>query len=405
MYFIGQIISFSGTWMQTIAMGLLVLKLTGSGTTLGIVMGLQFLPILLIGPFAGVLIDRFAKRKILFVTQAGAGILALLLGLLVITNLIEIWMIYLFALLLGIITAFDNPTRHTFLMEMVGKGLLKNAVALNATMVNLARMLGPALAGILVLTFGLGICFIINSMTYIAVLVTLIKIDTTKLISLPQAQRTNHEIMQGFQYIRSTPVLRTTLLMAFIIGTLTFNFSVLLPLFAKFTFHNINAYALLTVAMSLGAVFGGLFSASRGKASMGRLTISALLFGISLLAVSLMPTLATATMLMIVVGVFSISFTSMANTILQLEAAPHMRGRVMSLWTMAFLGSTPIGAPIIGWVGEHMGARWGLAIGGLAAIAAAGVGAALLTRVSPLRQRLRRGEARVSKAILRLKHP
>ena len=386
-------------------MGLLVLKLTGSGTTLGIVLGLQFLPILLIGPFAGVLIDRLAKRKILFVTQTGAGILALLLGLLVITNLIQIWMVYLFALLLGIITAFDNPTRHTFLMEMVGKDLLKNAVALNATMVNLARMLGPALAGILVLTFGLGPCFIINSLTYIAVLVTLIKIDTTKLIMLPQAQRTNHEIMQGFQYIRSTPVLRTTLLMAFIIGTLTFNFSVLLPLFAKFTFHNINAYALLTVAMSLGAVFGGLFSASRGKASMGRLTISALLFGISLLAVSLMPTLATATMFMIVVGVFSISFTSMANTILQLEAAPHMRGRVMSLWTMAFLGSTPIGAPIIGWVGEHMGARWGLAIGGLAAIAAAGVGAALLTRVSPLRQRLRRGEARVSKAILRLKHP
>jgi MFS family permease len=380
LYFIGQTISFSGTWMQTIALGLLVLKLTGSGTTLGIVMGLQFLPILFIGPFAGVIIDRFPKSKILFFTQTLAGLLALSLGLLVIFNIIQIWMIYLFALGLGTITAFDNPTRHTFLMELVGKGLLRNATVLNATMVSLARIIGPALAGILAVTVGLGPCFLINASTYIAVILTLFLIDKKQLSTTPKPEQEKNQLREGFRYIRSNPVLANTLLMACIVGTLTYNFSIILAVLAEFTFHSPAGYAVLTIAMSAGAVFGGLFSASRGKTSMKLLTITAVFFGTSLIAASLMPTITTVAILMVAVGAFSINFTSMATTILQLEAAPHMRGRVMSLWTMAFLGSTPIGAPIIGWVSEHMGARWGLAIGGLAALTAAAIGAAYLAR-------------------------
>lgn len=367
--------------MQTVALGLLVLKLTGSGTALGIMMGLRFFPVLLIGLFAGVLIDQFPRQRIIFITQALAGILSLALGIIVVANSSQMWMIYTFALSMGIITAFDNPGRHTFITEMVGKDLVRNAVSLNATMVHFARIIGPSLAGIAAVTIGLGPCFLINALTYIPVLITLQMIDKKQLHTAPAIKQEKNQLQVGFRYIRSTPVLAITLVMACIIGTLTFNFSVLLPLFAQFTFHNSASYAFLTSAMSTGAVLGGLFTASKGKPTMPVLTISAALFGTSLLILSVMPTLITALMFMIVVGVFSINFTSMATAILQLESAQHMRGRVMSLWTVAFLGSTPIGAPIMGWIGEHAGARWGLAVGGIAAIIAAAIGTAMITKI------------------------
>jgi MFS family permease len=381
LYFIGQTISFLGTWMQTVALGLLVLKLTGSGTALGVMMGLRFFPVLLIGLLAGIIIDRFPKQQIIFITQALSGVLSLLLGIVVMADIAQMWMIYLFALSMGILTAFDNPGRHTFITEMVGKDLVGNVVSLNATMVHFARIVGPSLAGIAAVTIGLGPCFLINGITYIPVLITLLMINKNELHTAPPSQEKN-QLKKGFSYIRSTPVLAVTLVMACIIGTLTFNFSVILPLFAQFTFHNAPAYAFLTAAMSTGAVLGGLFTASKDKASIGALIVTSALFGISMLILSLMPTLITAMIFMLVVGIFSINFTSMATSILQIESAQNMRGRVMSLWTIALLGSTPIGAPIMGWIGEHAGPRWGLAIGGIAAITAAAIGAMMMVKVS-----------------------
>lgn len=378
LYFIGQVISLCGTWMQTIGQGLLVLKLTGSGTTLGIVTALQYLPILLFGPFGGVIADKYSKRKLLYFTQASSGVLALILGILVITNTAQVWMIELLALGLGFINTIDNPTRQTFLLEMVGKEKLQNAVVMNSTEVSFTRIIGPALAAILIAAFGIGICFLINAFSYIAVLFVLFFMNTKEFF-LHEKKSTKQnpliELKQGFAYVASSPILKNTLIMMAIIGTLTYEFQVILPLFATFTFHNqTTGYAILTSAMGIGAVIGGLSLGGRNKISSRMLISAAIFLGISLLSVSISPTLEIATLTMVFAGICSINFISLANTTLQLSSTHEMRGRVMSLWTMAFLGSTPIGGPIIGFVGEHFGARWGLAIGGLAAIAAGGFG-------------------------------
>ncbi|OGE31813.1 hypothetical protein A2631_01630 [Candidatus Daviesbacteria bacterium RIFCSPHIGHO2_01_FULL_44_29] len=381
LYFLGQAVSLSGTWMQTIGQGLLVLKLTGSGTALGLVTALQFLPILILGPWGGVITDRFPKRKILFITQSISGILALILGILVITTSIKLWMVYLLALSLGVVNTFDNPTRQTFLMEMVGAENLSNVISLNSSEVNMARIIGPAIAGVLIATFGLGICFIINGLSYGAILIVLMLMKKQELLSLPLVQKSKGQLLEGFRYIRSSPLILYTLLMMAIIGTLSYEFSVILPLFAKFTFRgDAGSYALLTGAMGVGSVIGGLITASRHKTSPQMLVWAAFLFGISLLAASLATTLIMAVVAMVVVGIFSINFTSLGNIILQLESIPEMRGRVMSFWTVAFLGSTPIGGPIIGWIGEHIGPRWGLVVGGMAAIAASGFGFLTLSK-------------------------
>jgi MFS family permease len=358
--------------MQTIAQGLLVLQLTGSGTSLGFMLALQFLPILLFGASAGVLIDRYSKRKILFVTQAASGGLALLIGVLVAFHLVTLWMVYVLAILHGLIIAIDNPARQTFLVEMVGKDLIKNAISLNSSEVNFARIIGPALAGIITATVGLVACFIINGISFIAVLVVLFMMKGEDFHLSPRAPRIKGQLKEGLQYVRASPVLKNTLILVAIIGTLSYEFPVILPLFAEFTFHNGTAgYAALTSAMGFGAIIGGLFSAGRKKATTKILTRTSILFGISILAAAITPNLTSAIVVMVFVGIFSVTLLSLANTILQLECDASMRGRVMSLWGVAFLGSTPIGGPLIGWIGETVGPRWGLAIGGFAAIAAA----------------------------------
>src|SRR5215217_6063297 len=303
---VGQGISLSGTWMQTVAQGLLVLQLTGSGTALGLVTALQTIPVLLFGPWGGVVADRFPKRRILYVTQAVSSVLALLLGTLVATGTIRIEMVYLVALCLGAVSAIDNPTRQSFVMEMVGKDELVNAVSLNSTEINLARVIGPAIAGILIASVGLAACFLINGLSF-----------------------------------RQGPA----------------------------------TYAAMTAAMGLGAVVGGLYTASQGIGSLRRLTIAALLFGASVLLTAVAPTLPLALLALVAVGFCSIGFTSLGNATLQLTSSAEMRGRVMALWTVAFLGSTPIGGPVIGAIGEHVGPRWALALGGVAAVLAAGLGA------------------------------
>jgi len=375
LYFIGQAISLCGTWMQIIAQSWLVLKITGSGASLGFVIALQFLPILLLGPWAGVVIDRMPKRKLLYCTQTAAGFLALMLGVLVVTGLVQLWMVEVFALCLGVVNTFDNPTRQTFVQEMVSKEKLANAVSLNSTQVNLARAVGPAIAGILIATIGIGFCFLLNAFSYIAVLTALVMMRENELHATPPAPKAKGQMREGFRYVRSSPILRNTLLMMALVGTFTYEFNVILPLFARFTFHGgARTYAALNTAIGIGSIVGALISANRKKMSPRELVNAAFYFGAAMFIAALAPNIVLAMGAMVLVGLFSINFLSLSNVTLQLGSASEMRGRVMALWSVAFLGSTPIGGPIIGWIGEHMSPRWGLATGAIAALAAACLG-------------------------------
>jgi MFS family permease len=382
LYYIGQIISTSGTFMQSVAQAWLVLKLTNSGTALGLTTALQYLPILILGPYGGVIADRISKRKILFFTQSISGILALILGVLVATSLVKVWMVYVLAFCLGITTVFDNPTRQTFYIEMVGPDNLRNAVTLYSTLVNLARIIGPAIAAGLIAVFGLAPCFIINGFSYFAVVIMLGMMNTGELVVTPPLPSAKGQLQEGLKYVLSTPVIGYSLLMMALIGTLTFEFQVSLPLIAQFTFKgDASSYAFLSAAMGFGASIGGIFFASRKGILPFKLVSASLLFGLTVLGAAFMPSLLLSGLVMVLVGIASINFSSLGNSLLQLESSPQMRGRVMSFWTMAFLGTTTFGGPIVGWVAEIAGARWGLAIGGLAALVAAALGAVTLRKV------------------------
>ncbi|MGD0612370.1 MAG: MFS transporter [Anaerolineales bacterium] len=379
LYYIGQIVSTSGTFMQSIAQAWLVLKLTNSGTALGIATALQCLPILFLGPYGGVIADRISKRKILYFTQSISGVLALILGVLVATGLVKVWMVYILAFCLGVVNVFDNPTRQTFYIELVGPDNLRNAITLYSTLVNLARIIGPAIAGALIAVFGLAPCFIINGISYVAVVIMLGMLRSDELIITPPVPRAKGQLQEGFKYVVSTPILGSTLLMMAIIGTLTFEFQVSLPLIAQFTFRgDASSYAFLSASMGFGAALGGILFASRKGIQPYKLVGAALLFGLAVLGAAFMPSLMFAGLALVLVGICSINFSSLGNSILQLESSPQMRGRVMSFWTVAFLGSTTIGGPIVGWFAETAGARWGLALGGLAALIAAALGAVTL---------------------------
>ncbi len=381
LFYIGQVISTSGTFMQSIAQDWLVLKLSNSGTALGIVTALQYLPILLLGPHGGLVADRFSKRKILLVTQTIASLLALTMGGLVAAGWVRLWMVYVLALALGLVTAFDMPARQTFVVELVGEADLRNAVTLYSTLVNLSRIIGPAVAGVIIATLGLALCFVLNGLSYVAVLVMLLRINPAGLKLAPAASRARGQLGEGLRYALANPVLRSTLVMMAIIGMLTFEFQVTLPLLAAFTFQgNAGSYALLSAAIGTGAVMGGLLIAGQKQVSPDRLAKGALLFGLAVTAAAFMPSLWLAAAALVGVGICSIAFTSLGNTILQLESAPHMRGRVMSFWTIAVLGSSTVGGPIVGWVGENVGPRWALALGGLAAIGAAALASRLRAR-------------------------
>lgn len=376
LYFIGQAISLCGTWMQTIAQDWLVLTLSNSGTQLGIVSALQYGPILLLGPFGGLIADRFDKRKVLFFTQSLSGILALLLGLLVVTGTIKLWMVYIFAACLGIVNALDNPSRQGFVYEMVGKDRITNAISLFATEASITRAIGPAIAGVVIAVVGLGVCFLLNAASFVAVIIVLALMRTSELHHEPKRE-TRLTILDGLRYVWSSPILSTTLMMMAIIGTLSYEFSVSLPLFAQTTFNGTAAtYAALVTALGLGSVVGGLGGAAFVKQTSQKLLITtAFLFGITLTVVSALPDLHAAVLGMFFVGMFSISFISWGNSTMQSNSESHVRGQVMALWAMAFLGSTFIGAPIIGYIGEHFGSRYSLTVGGMAAIVAAGIGA------------------------------
>jgi len=382
LYYIGQIISTSGTFMQTVAQGWLVLKLTNSGTALGIVVALQYVPLLVFGSYGGVIADRYPKRKILFFTQSIAGLLALILGVLVAANIVQLWMVYLLAFLLGVNSVFDNPTRLTFYIELVGPEKLRNAVTLYSTLVNLSRVIGPALAAGLIATIGIAACFILNGISYFAVVIMLALLNTSEMNISEPVPPSKGQLKEGFKYVLSTPVIGFPLLMMAIMGTFTYEFQVSLPLIAKNVFNSgASGYAFLTAAMGTGASVGGLFFASKKRGAPYKLVSAAFLFGLAILVSAFMPSLLLSGLAMVIVGFCSINYSSLGNTTLQLECAPEMRGRVMSLWTIAFLGMTTFGGPIVGWFAEAAGGRYGLALGGIAALAAAGIGAITLRNI------------------------
>ena len=365
--------------MQSVAQAWLVLQLTNSGTALGIASALQYVPILILGPYGGVIADRFSKRKILYLTQSLSGLLALILGVLVATGQVRVWMVYILAFCLGIVTVFDNPTRQTLYMELVGPEHLRNAVTLYSTLVNLARIIGPGIAAAIIAVFGLAPCFIINGISYVAVVIMLAMMRTDELLVTPPVPRSKGQLQEGFKYVASTRVLGSTLVMMAIIGTLTFEFQVSLPLIAQFTFKgDASSYAFLTGSMGAGAAIGGIFFASRKGIVPYKLVVASLLFGLAVLAAAFMPSLLLSGLALVVVGICSINFSSLGNSVLQLESSPQMRGRVMAFWSVAFLGTTTFGGPIVGWFAEAAGARWGLALGGMAALAAAALGAVTL---------------------------
>jgi MFS family permease len=375
LFIFGQGISMVGTWTQTIGLSWLVLKLTHSGTQLGLVVATQFLPILLLGVWGGVIADRFTKRRVLYITQTLAGLLALTLGLLVVTHVIQLWMIYLLAVSLGLVNVADNPTRQSFVMEMVGTEHLKNAVTLNSTLVNTARVIGPTIAGTLIATIGIGPCFLVNAASYVAVLIALILMRSGELQPAPHSAAGSGQIRAGLAYAWGVPRIRSTLIMMFIIGTFAYEFPVILPLFATITLHgSAGTYAALMGATGLGAIFGGLYTAGRAEVRETQLATTAILFGISILLAAVMPTFILALLVLVLVGVLSVLFIALGNTTLQLTSEPTMRGRVMALWAIAFLGTTPIGGPIVGFISDHSNPRVGLATGGLSAVIAGAFG-------------------------------
>jgi MFS family permease len=371
LYFAGQAISLSGTWMQSVAQGWLVLDLTGSGTAIGLVLALQTLPVLLLGPLGGVLADRVDKRRLLLATQALAGVLAAVLGLLVLFGAVRLWMVCVLAAGLGFVNLVDNPTRQAFVGEMVGSQDLTNAVGLNSVLVNLARALGPAAAGILIVTVGMAPCFLINAASFLASITALAMMRTDQLRrSTPQPRRTG-QLRAGFRYVRATPPILIPLLMMAVVGTLAYEFQVSLPLLARYTFGgDAGTYGTMTALMGAGAVVGGLLTAAARRRSPTALASMALLFGAVQGAAALAPSRALALAVMVPLGASSIAFLALGNATLQLASAPEMRGRVMALWSVAFMGSTPLGGPFIGWIGG-LSPRWGLGVGGLATALAA----------------------------------
>jgi MFS family permease len=385
-YIAGQAISLIGTWMQMTAQSWLVLTLTHSSTDLGIIVALQTLPVLLLTPYGGVIADRIDKRKLMIVLQAAMGVQALILGLLTITGNVTVWEIGALAVLLGLNNAFENPSRQSFMLEMVGRENIRNAVSLNSVLVNVARSIGPAVAGILIATVGTGVCFLANAGSFVAVVISLSMLDTTKLNPTPPQARAKGQLREGFRYIRSKRELAIPLMMMAAVGCLTYEFQVTLPVLASRGLHaGSTGYGFLTAAMGIGAVAGGLVVAARGRMGLRPLVLYSTAFAIAMGLAALAPTLGFALVAMALVGACSIAFMSTGNSTLQLAAEPTMRGRVMSLWFVAFQGSTPIGGPIVGAVMAIAGPRAGLALGAITCLVVAGLGFGALRSDPPAR--------------------
>jgi MFS family permease len=381
LFFLGQLVSTSGTWMQQVAQDWLVLELTNRPLPVGITAALQFSPILVLGAWGGLTADRLDKRRILLVTQSVAGVLALILGALVMTGQARLWMVYVLAALLGVVTSFDMPARQSFVVEMVGPGQLANAVALNSALINAGRLIGPGIAGVAILAIGLGPAFLANAGSYLAVLVALLLMDPKRLHRQERAPRERGQVREGLRYAWRTPLLRSTLVLVAVVATLGFNPRVVLPLLARFEFDvGPDGYGLMSSVMAVGSVAGALYAAARARPTRRLLLAAVGLLGAGTLAGAAAPTLGWELLALPVMGAAMIVFLSSSNATLQLASAPRLRGRVMALHGMVFLGSVPFGSLLAAWLGEALGPRAPLSIGGVTCLLAAAVGLSMLRR-------------------------
>jgi MFS family permease len=380
-YFGGQVVSITGNWMQTVAEMWLVLQLTGSGVSVGLTAGLQFLPILLFGAWGGLLADRMPKRRLLMITQSLMALPALTLFALTTSGAIEVWMVYALVLARGAVNALDNPARQSFAIEMVGADRVVNAVALNSVIIHTARILGPAAAGVTIALIGVGPCFLVNAISFAAMLVALRGMDPRQLHTPEVAARAGGQLRSALSYVARTPHLLIPLAMMAVVGTLSFNFQVLLPLLASLTWHgDAQLYTSLAIAMGIGSVAGALAAGARARVGPKLLVGAAASFGVAMLLVAAAPTVPLQLAALIPLGAVSVTFAAGINSTLQLAVEPSMRGRVMALYSVVFLGSTPIGAPLVGWIAELAGPRAALVVGAIAALAAAAGGAVAFAR-------------------------
>ena len=394
LFFVGQAVSQIGTWMQSVAISWLAYELTGSATTVGLVLAAQFLPLLVFGAYGGVVADRLARRPLLIATQTSLAVLALTLGLLTAADLTRLWTLFCIAGAIGFVLTVDNPARQSFVIELVGADRVQNAVSLNSVLVNASRAIGPAIAGALIATLGVSVCFFANAVSFIAVLAALTLIASAQLHPTAPIRAARGQLVEGLRYVRRTPELLVPLVMMALIGTLAYEFSVLLPSLAHRSLGGGAAtFGLLTSAMGAGAVIGGLAVAALGFTGQRPLTIAALAFGVTILAAAAAPTVPLELLALALVGACSTGFMATGNSTLQLTTEPAFRGRVMALWAVMFQGTTPIGGPIIGFAAQHASPRAALAIGGVACLVAAGLGAAGAKRAQGRHGRLARGDA------------
>jgi len=368
-YFAGQIVSLSGNWMQTVGELWLVLSLTGDPLAVGVTTALQFTPMLLFGAWGGVVADRLDKRRLLMFTQVAMALPAIALWLLASRGVVEPWMIFGLVFARGAVNAIDNPARQAFLVELVSSSRLVNAVGLNSALVQVSRVAGPAMAGVVIASVGVADCFLINAASFAAMIFALRRMQTDQLHLTEPVPAASGQLRSALRYVRATPALLIPLVLMAVIGTLSYNFQTLLPLLARFSFDgHAGTYAALTTAMGVGALIGALAASSRREVPPALLVGSALAFGAGLLLAAAAPTLDAEVAALALTGAASVTFASSVNSSLQLRVRPSMRGRVMALYSVVFLGSSPIGGPLMGWISGAAGPRAGLLLGAGAAI-------------------------------------
>ncbi|MFJ9726271.1 MFS transporter [Streptomyces sp. NPDC101209] len=386
LFFLGQVVSNIGTWMQRIAQDWLVLSLTGSATAVGVTTALQFLPMLLFGLYGGVLVDRLPKRRTLLFTQSAMGLSGIALALLTLSGHVQVWHVYLAAFFVGLATVVDNPARQSFVTEMVGRDQLQNAVSLNSANFQSARLIGPAVAGVMITGVGTGWAFLFNGLSFIATLTGLVMMRSRELHAVERAPRGKGQLREGLHYVAGRPELIWTIVLIGFVSTFGFNFPVYLSAFADDVFHaGAGSYSLFNTLMAVGSLAGALLAARRGTARMRVLVVAAAAFGTLEIVAAVAPSLWLFALFMVPIGMFGMTVNVTANTSVQMSTDPAMRGRVMSLYMMVFMGGSPVGAPIAGWVTDTYGVRAGLAAGGAIAAGAAVVIGLVLARVGNLR--------------------
>ncbi|MCB5178347.1 MFS transporter [Streptomyces antimicrobicus] len=393
LFAMGQLVSNTGTWMQRIAQDWLVLSLTGSASAVGITIALQFLPMLLFGLYGGVLADRLPKRPLLVATQSAMGLTGVALAALTLTGHVQVWHVYLTAFLLGLVTVVDNPARQSFVSEMVGPAQLANAVSLNSANFQSARLVGPAVAGVLITAVGSGWAFLLNGLSFVAPVTGLLLMRAHELQRTAPAPRAKGQLREGLRYVCGRPELIWPIVLVGFVGTFGFNFPIWLTAFTDDVFHgDAGTYGLFNTLLAVGSLVGALLAARRGPARLRLLVAAAVAFAVLEIVGAFAPGLWLFAALMVPIGMFGLTVNVVANSSVQMAVDPEMRGRVMALYMMVFTGGTPVGAPLVGWVTDHYGARTGMAAGGVVSLAAAVAVGLVLARIGDLHLRVgRRG--------------